>query len=325
MTWQPQPNQSEDLIRDFFPEISAQMLREEEKKQQKLERLLQNQAKYFDKIKDRQNTFAAFGFKTQEKSDDYYIRPFIRNLEKGSSKSTMSVCDLWNQRQQGRYMKNFDFASDKLTLLKMAKFQQQRNEFVKKKVKPYFLSRKEELVLMSKVYQQQQRKRSIVRDVMGSSASTPFLTHSRLQNSLERIRSEATPKHPQRQLVKQPSIEQTLEFNDFVSEDYICSGDSLARSPLSRFDNRLIQRTKQNVAEGGFSEALNPRSQQIQRSKNRLQQVISKIDFLHEENAEFSSKIEEVLDNIQEKLILNGTYKRQIESQFKQNRQFKKE
>lgn len=104
----------------------------------------------FKTIQKKKKTFAQFGFKTQEKYDNSYLRPVIKNLTDEDIKGTMSVVDLWNDKNQMRFLGNCKLLRDKLMMIKISK-QLERLSIIET-VKPIMLSRKEEQNLINKIY-----------------------------------------------------------------------------------------------------------------------------------------------------------------------------
>ena len=63
---------------------------------------------------------------------------------------TMSSTDLWAEKNTTKFIGNCDFLKDKVALMKITKMKSRSR--IQREVKPFLLSRKEELNLMHKVY-----------------------------------------------------------------------------------------------------------------------------------------------------------------------------
>ena len=125
----------------------------------KIKQQIKKKQHLIKQFEERGRMFVNYGFKTQEQQDNYYIRPLVSLIKQGTNqKPTVTQGDLWSNTNQARYLKDYDFSSDKMTLLKLAKLQKRKTGPVETKVKPFFMTRKEELVLLNKIYAEQQFK-----------------------------------------------------------------------------------------------------------------------------------------------------------------------
>lgn len=52
----------------------------------------------FTQLKNKRKTFSKFAFKSHEKQDNVFIRPVLEDLAEGDHKGTMSVIDLWSDK-----------------------------------------------------------------------------------------------------------------------------------------------------------------------------------------------------------------------------------
>lgn len=55
-------------------------------------------------MNDRQKTFEKFGFKTVEKQDNIQLKPVIKEFTGGDAKGTMSISDLWSDKNIKKYL-----------------------------------------------------------------------------------------------------------------------------------------------------------------------------------------------------------------------------
>ena len=88
---------------EAFRQLVMNMIRMKTGESQKMKQLqerhqkIENQfAQIVKSVKDRELTYAKFGFKKIEQTEDIFLKPIIESLHKRQGQGTMNVNDLWN-------------------------------------------------------------------------------------------------------------------------------------------------------------------------------------------------------------------------------------